>query len=62
MLNGLNRNICISIKYSYISYMYTYICTYVYIYDIYEVLNLSESSGKDTGGVGRERYVGVEVI
>lgn len=56
MLNGLNRNICISIKYLYI--IYVYICTY----DIYEVLNLSESSGKDTGGVGRERDVGVEVI
>lgn len=29
---------------------------------MYEVLNLSESSGKDTGGVGRKRDVEVEVI
>lgn len=52
----------------YISYMYTYmymhICIHIWYIHIYicEVLNLSESSGKDTGGVGRERDVGVEVI
>lgn len=46
----------------FIYHICIHMCTYVYIYDVYEVLNLSESSGKDTGGVGRERDVGVEVI